>query len=85
MKRAFAYIVSFSAALLLGMFVISTWLEFALVTALFSLAAIGANFGHTDSKGERRTGKSQYGNYESTVHLGKSPRKADRYDIFTDD
>ena len=52
MKRAIAYIVSFSAALLLGMFVVSTWLEFALVTALFSLAAIGVNFGHNDSEGE---------------------------------
>ena len=52
MKRSLAYITAFSAALLLGMFVVSTWLEFALVTALFSLAAIGVNFGHTESKGE---------------------------------
>jgi len=81
MKRAFAYIVSFSTALLLGMFVISTWLEFALATMLFSLAAIGANYGHTDGK-ERRARTSPHGNRQSAVNLGKVPSKTDRFDIF---
>ena len=81
--RALSYIVAFTTALLLGMFVISTWLEAGLIVALFSLGAVGATFGTPPR--QPRAGKSRYGNYESTVHLGKAtPRKADRYDIFSD-
>jgi len=77
--RALAFISMFVTALLLGMFVISTPLEFGLAVALFALFAVGVTVGSAP-----RT-RSETNYEQSRVHLGKTrPRRDARYDIFSD-
>lgn len=89
MRTGLLYGLMFGAGTLFGTMVVNHWAVGALAATLVTLLAVLLVLpAEIARKNERELAKrriSSYGNYQSTVHLGKNtPRKHDRYDIFSD-
>jgi cellobiose-specific phosphotransferase system component IIC len=87
MRTGILYGILFGAGVVVGS-LMNHWAIGALAATLVSLMAVIMVLPAEVSRVKDREAakrRLRYGNYQSTVHLGKnSPRKYDRYDIFSD-
>lgn len=89
MRTGILYGAMFGSGIAFGSLIVDHWAVGALaatvVTLLAVLLVLPAEIARRKERELANRRISTYGNYESTVHLGKStPRKYDRYDIFSD-